>query len=121
MRASDDVRRRAIQIAAGGRNSIRQSLVKTGEAHKPTQHRSSAKQQRVSASLLQTKTNPDIQFGEATSRKRGEKYNPNESGTQHEHGDVRENTHGGGRLPVTQLLHLFLLLVSRRRRCVGQT
>lgn len=42
MRASDDVRRRAIQIAAGGRNSIRQSLVKTGEAHKPTQHRSSA-------------------------------------------------------------------------------
>lgn len=104
MRASDDVRRRAIQIAAGGRNSIRQSLVKTGEARNTDtapQQQQQKQQQRVSASLLEEpKQIRILQSAEPTGRKRGEKHNPNESGTQHEHGDVRENTHGGGRLPV---------------------
>lgn len=61
MRASHDVKRQAIQIAAGGRNSIRQSLVHTGEAHTDTAPQ--LQQQRVSASILKDETNPDIHLG----------------------------------------------------------
>lgn len=41
-----------------------------------------------------------ITYFRGSGRNRGERLDTDEASVRHEHGDVRENTHGGCRLPV---------------------